>query len=566
MICRARALGSRNFALTTVGARSTSPVPINRHDAPLLREVIPVRLQLIPGAGLPSHLEHDFIANPDGGTARTSSRPQTPRLGLRVHRIPQARAGYLLTILFAVATLVLPGSVSGQSSTPAGSTRDTAKTKVAIDCGSPSAGDHLPSGAEPDPAAGQARAKWVDVIRNHLNGRCGGNLASVRSIVFGETYTPELADWIVYMPAVGSVVRALTKSDTVLSPPILRGEKFVYVEVFVDGGLNVAYSPIAKREPPRTTGSSATTRLDTVLSTIVRFLSDTLNRQGLTAARTAVLGTKDPTSSSPNRAPPIPDSIRIRREVMQYEVDPFLVRLITGFGSKLFGVSPTLTGASVASDTGLVVPLVDLGPGATDTTHLYFAFAKFSVVDDIWARIDILPPDGQRFSSERGVLANFVTTSSSRFSVSLLGGAVFNARTSTFLADSGRAIMEIDTIKAKAGAVRIDTTLAERRNGSAVAANIYLVAHFHPWRRQPRPLPPPCHIMECPSFFVGTNLVRGSLLDEQIVGVSFDDIERTGANVALGADRLNSQAVDPNTHRISSASIWRFLLGIGFTL
>src|SRR5262249_29026878 len=151
---------------------------------------------------------------------------------------------------------------------------------------------------------------------------------------------------------------------------------------------------------------SGGSRADSVVRSVFNYLTDGANRERLNAIRKLILvGQQDRRQ---------PDSLRIRRDVLQYAVDPFLVRVVSGFGAKLFGAAPQLGPDKALADSGFLVPLQDLGHGTTDTsTHLYLAFAKVPIADDMWGRLSISAPDGKRIPNERNVIKNFVTTSRS---------------------------------------------------------------------------------------------------------------------------------------------------------
>lgn len=530
----------------------------------------------------------------------------------------------------------------------------------------------LTSGREPVPNVDQLRAK--------LNGaRC--ELPWVRAYLFGQTYTPSLVDWIVYIRKDGTVGNeALTRNNQVLALPVLRGEKYVYVEAFIDGPLPSEHEPdvqvplfqafgvltdsavtkdqvqrlhtaffssdgqprtavmtnlldlLAEAQkaqepsdvhPPSFAGSL--TRSDSLgaLTQLMRRLTDSARLSDVEGARASLVkpgardavrhlltrlaqgelpsaehrdtlakGTRadslvrsvlnyltDPANNERLRAVlklsgdrktdqgGERDSLRIRRDVIQYQLDPFLVRLVTGFGSKLFGAAPDLSPGKALGDSVFTVVLEDLGPGSLDTTHLFLAFAKIPITDNTWSRINILPPTGKKLPDERAVLRNFVTAPRSRFSVAIVGGIIPHAQTRDFVTDSfGRAVLVIDTVSS-GGTTTIDTSLAEIKRGTPTAANIYLVGNLH--LLLPRPEPVNYHFLipfESLSLFVGTNLLRGNVLDEITFGVSMDRVLKTGTSLLAGGALLGSKAIDGVTGRVSQTRIWRGFVGVGFEL
>jgi hypothetical protein len=370
----------------------------------------------------------------------------------------------------------------------------------------------------------------IDGLRILLRaGRC--QLPQVRELFFGSTYTPNLADWIVYIGNGDTLIEALTQSNRVLTTPLVRGEKAVYVEAFVDG-------PLFGRGD-RHSGQG--------LFQGISLPTDSL------PSKESTQGLRDTTYS---------ESLVIRRDILQHEVDPFLVRVIKGFN--VFGGALNVGGEKAPADSEFVVALQDLGPGITDTRHLYFAFARIPITDDVWARLSVHSPTRRELRAHRTVLTNFVTTSRSRFAISLAGGVIINSRTRSFRTGAdGRA--SLDTITLSSGTT---TRLAERQVGAQTAANVYLVGHLRIIGRRPRPLR--YHVgpvaFESVSTFVGTNLVRGTILDEVVGGFSFDRLGGGGASLLIGTARLATQVADSATRRVSQSWDLRMFLGVGFEL
>jgi hypothetical protein len=496
----------------------------------------------------------------------------------------------------------------------------------------------------------------------------------VREVYFDSTYTPNLADWVVYIDSSGAVKQALTQHNRVVSPPILRGEKAVYVLAFLEGGLlsadtfsakdqiaaaaarlrargmgraeaealwntfftangmprwesfaallraidaversDSAHKPLpllaqAKSEAERqavledlvkqlarpwdvapavlqreqelpeavreqldrlvnllTQGSIPPlrvdgnrpmgTRPDSVVRAIVDYLSAPEDLGRLSDARGVLRPPAD------EKAAP-PDSLRFTRNVLQYQRDPFLVRLVTGFGSKLFGAGPDLGNGVQLVDTSFSIELEDLGPDSPGGTHLFVARGKASITDDMWGRLNLYAPPRKRLPKVRSILTNFVTTSGSRFGLSVGAGYIPDQRTDSVARDGdGNALTRVDPLTN-------DTTVVTRVSGSKRAVNMYVYGHFQILRRRPNPLRyelGPIHYGSL-SLMTGTNLLRGKVLDEIVLGASLDRLWGSDFTINAGVVRLGAEAGDPRTLEISKEYVYRFFLGGGFQL
>ena len=65
---------------------------------------------------------------------------------------------------------------------------------------------------------------------------------------------------------------------------------------------------------------------------------------------------------------------------------------------------------------------------------------------------------------------------------------------------------------------------------------------------------------------VGSNLVRGSLLDEIVGGVSIDRLLGSDVDILLGLDRLSSKVVEASAWQVTRDWRYRFFFGAGFEL
>jgi hypothetical protein len=164
------------------------------------------------------------------------------------------------------------------------------------------------------------------------------------------------------------------------------------------------------------------------------------------------------------------------------------------------------------------------------------------------------------------VLRNFATTPASRFGVSLAVGLVIDGRTQTAAIDSaGHARFVIDSTYV-GGKLNFDTVPAARQVGNRWAPNIYLLGHWRFLPRRPQPLHYDFMPIQSMSLFLGTNLVRGSLLDEIVGGFSIDRLLGSDVDIVLGVDRLSSKLVDASTWHVTQDWRYRFFFGAGFEL
>jgi hypothetical protein len=329
----------------------------------------------------------------------------------------------------------------------------------------------------------------VDSIRFLAQHQC---LPEIRALLFGSTYTPQLVDWVVYVDDT-VVVDGLTLNDKDLNrdggrPPILRGEKRVGIIVLIE-------------------------------------------RPGVASIHG--LGTGD--------------SVLIRRDVLRYQPSPFVAQFLNILSSKVLGGLGVSNPTSQVGDSVFFIKLQDLGPGTTNTHHLFLAFGSVHIGDDMWARLNLLPPPGKVLQGESAVLTNFVNTGASRVSFSIGAGAIGAPQTFSRSIRS-IAIRRDSLVQRGAGApdtIRLaDTTFAYARQSHPTEWDMYLLLHLEAWPRR-RPWPVRSFLTpwgpESISVFVGTNLVANKLGSRIPLGISLDRLNHSEFGLAFGAVWVTEQ-------------------------
>lgn len=331
----------------------------------------------------------------------------------------------------------------------------------------------------------------VDSIRFLALHQC---LPEIRALVFDSTYTPQLVDWVVYVDDT-VVVDGLTQNDKDLNrdgrrEPILRGEKRVGIIALIErpGGASI---------------------------------------HGL--------GTGD--------------SVLIRRDVLRYQPSPFVSQFLNILSSKVLGGLGVSKPTTQVGDSVLFIKLRDLGPGTAKTSHLFLAFGSVHIGDDMWARLNLLPPPGKVLQGESAVLTNFVNTGPSRVSFSIGAGEV--PLPPTFSRSIQAIAIHPDSLVQRgAGApdtIRVaDTTFAYARQSHPTEWDMYLLLHLDVLRRRPWPVGPyggrwgP----ESISLFVGSNLVANKLGSRIPLGVSLDRLYHSEFGLAFGAVWVTEQRLE----------------------
>lgn len=312
----------------------------------------------------------------------------------------------------------------------------------------------------------------VDRIRSLLQDESATSPGRALACYFGSIYTDKLTDLVIYVDTSGVRRQVIIRDGEIQERESLRGARFVYVLLFTEDTL----------------------------------LTDVDN----TSRRPALSDTKDTAAQKSNG--PVLDSSRavtVRRTSIDYEADPFLVTLVKGFGSKLFGGAPEPQSHRLADDTLLLI-LHDLGRGTHDVP-LYLAFGRIPIGEDTWDRISVEPLEGRRFLKDRTIVTNFENAARSPFGVGLGAGFTFNARTRS---------LSSDTLKPA---------------GQQTRVTMYLLGHWDIVRSRL-----PLHRMSF-GLTVGTNLLQGDLLNDLVIGASLDrivgDLGLTGGVNLLSSKR-----------------------------
>jgi hypothetical protein len=141
-------------------------------------------------------------------------------------------------------------------------------------------------------------------------------------------------------------------------------------------------------------------------------------------------------------------------------------------------------------------------------------------------------------------------------------GFIFDQPTDSVVRDAdGKAI---PTVNPRTN----ETTVVTRALSAKGAVNMYVYGHFQILKRRPTPLRyelGPIHYGSL-SVMTGTNLLRGGVLDEIVVGASLDRLWGSDFTIHVGVVRLEGETGDPMTLEISKKHVHRFLLGGGFQL
>jgi hypothetical protein len=365
-------------------------------------------------------------------------------------------------------------------------------------------------------------------------------------------------DWVVYIGADG-VREVLTSENRDLGKNVvMKGTRTVYATVFLEKqDTTWAPAPVcSERQPdpvPPPVGAD-----ELRLHEIVQYLTDKANAGRLAALRQTVVAGK-----------PDGPALKISRNVLQHERDPFLVRLVAGLGAKLLGGGSLSENARVA-DTSEVVPLKAIGPlsvprpiertvtcelravpgrpaaanaatkvTGTVTTILYVASTKFDLVDDMWGRLNVEGTESAPIGERASILRNFGVLSGSPFGLSVgpgVAGLLGGTRVE-------RAV--VDTIINPSDST--DTTLKSKlvRGGQNRVVNLYVLGHLNLWRTVP-----PLRIglkdviwFRSVSLTAGTNIGKDALFDHLVTAVSLDGLWGTGLNAVGGLSWLESQSL-----------------------
>lgn len=532
--------------------------------------------------------------------------------------------------------------------------------------------DILPSGDRPAIRPGAPGSpEVVDRLRDYLRKPDQCELAWIRPLLFGKTYTPRLVDWIVYVDT-NRVVQGWTWKNRLVGMPIFRNEKYLFMELFINGPLQETAAPrnpkhalyellsllsddtltlsrvkrvrkayfqddgridsaaqnnllsftrelmdvsglglgnlgsgtesnrkaldrltdsdlvaaegfrqtIVPREKRRelselrtllTTGTlpplplayrAGSSEAEHVVRQVLNYLTDPANADRLAAARNLIAGKSDAEPSGP-------DSIQVFRDVVQFQRDPILSKVL-GLASKLFGgASSDNTAPRAIFDSTLYFRVQDLGPGTIDTTHLYLAFGKVPIGEEMWGRLNVYAPKGKQFPKTQSVLTNFINTTRSRFGVSVGVG---------FLTSSRVAVLKsrVDSIISRTDTIRPDTlikfpsdtfkTRVHGQEGAVFDGDSYALLHLRLANRRPWPT----HYRVGPvwyesmGIFVGTNLLEGTIGDRVPMGFSFDRLWGSELGLALGGVRI------PHLKNIKTkpeeAHTWRPFLAVTLQL
>lgn len=345
-----------------------------------------------------------------------------------------------------------------------------------------------------------ASAQEAEKLKKLLKNRCW---ADARRLYFG-IYQATIPDWMVYIDEDGVVYQDLHHEPNLTPDRVVK---------------NIAYGPDDFGSISRQVHG-------------VRFVYAFVfwNRKANSLASPA-------TSGFPK--------LVIRRRVVQIEQDPMLALLISAL-SKGLGVAQAQKTLADSADTVQVQP-VEMNP-PTSGLVLYGAATRFDVVDNVRMELSVFRADGKPFDTEatvptpRRALLNFA-----------------NARERTF---------EIGVVPAitNGNPIRTYTGNLVTNEGSRNLGGVYLAASLNllwyeqpvavrmgtrePWRRS--------------SFgpVIGTNLIRGNIGDELLLGGVFGHILGDAGFIFAG-DYVAEPTLNGN--HVSNPKRWRKLYGFMLT-
>ena len=335
-----------------------------------------------------------------------------------------------------------------------------------------------------------------------------------RKSYFGNSYTPELADIVIYIRATGEVQHWLTQGDSVRNDLVLHGERYVYALVFAEAPL----ARVSSLTPIDSATLAAAPGDSTPPGTRVVFMFRNARGDSVRV-----------TSEPPKPAPRPAGLLVVSRTSLDYQADPLITRVVNAVLAKVF------PGAGSGSSSGLAdsvsrMRLDSLGDDREGA--LYVALGRMRVQENTWSRITVEPDTGWIFPAgrTRQILTNFANTDRSPFAVGVGTFLTFNART-----------------------IKNDTLVGQR-----IGLNVYLLGHWY-WPKRPQLPAHPFGI----GPVVGMSLSSGDVFsfNNFLVGVSFDRVIGD-LGVDFAVSWLESQKI--RTRQLTRVP--RISIGVGFPL
>lgn len=324
-------------------------------------------------------------------------------------------------------------------------------------CGCASSQSRWPVGVVKEPTPSSVDSLSTLLYKADTTG-AGRDWSNVLKSYFGEAYTANLPDLVVFAPALhhDTIGRAIMYQGK--TRDILHGEKQLYVVVFSDIDQN-EYSSFNPQYSICELPSSA---------------RDTAHG----------------------------GSVVIHRSSEDYRPSPLLHRAIDTFGGALGGVASKPEKAGV-KDTSFVAPLVPLGEGAKG--DMYVAFAKVQLAVDAWERVSVCPGYHWAIPHVRGLVVNFANTAASRFSYGLAVGVAWQVP---------------DNFPVNADTIPTDTAADMRRLiGKDERTNLIAYGTWYPPFLHNRPALPPALIF---GLTFGTSIAPDGLFKQLVGAVAFE--------------------------------------------
>lgn len=215
--------------------------------------------------------------------------------------------------------------------------------------------------------------------------------------------------------------------------------------------------------------------------------------------------------------------VRISLEALDYRRDPVLSALVKAIGTFFSGAVPS-SQAQVARDSALDLRFTSIArQGASE--QLYVLLGRLPVAENTTNRLSVFAGPGKRLPADHSAHFHFGNVSASLFGASLAGGLTLDAARPEFS----------------------DTTRVAREGD--VRPSLYLFGHFYLMKRPHLPWD-----SRSLGVAIGTNVIRGGILDDIVVALSvgrwhgigllagvnwlvWDKLDRTGARTIVKTGR-----------------------------
>jgi hypothetical protein len=336
---------------------------------------------------------------------------------------------------------------------------------------------------------------------------------------FGGLYDSSLADLVVYLQRSESAKQALIWNGEIRD--WLPGQRNVWLIVFSDSTF---------RPPPGDSVAAAQSDPESDESDEEEEKPDSVCVRSV-CLRISMTSEEEEESDTVD--------LRVSITSIEHQRDRFLVALVKSVATAVIG---GVTDPESATGQDTIVDLVLKPINSPGLNTLYIAVKRFDLAENTINRISIRPATGPALGKDRSVHFNFGNASASRFAVSLAGGATFNAHKSSFN-DSGMVTGRTSVV----------------RTSLYLFGHAYLIPPRLPWIKQSLGLA------------LGTNILRGGLLDDIVVGLSYGRLIGD-IGLIVGMNWMEDQRSAPimdgteNATPIESYRKPRFFLGLDFAM